>query len=47
MNPRYFIIAQNDLLAQELTGHVLGGTAAVAHGEDYCQCIEHHGSAGL
>ena len=31
MNPRYFIIAQNDLLAQELTGHVQGGAAAVAH----------------
>lgn len=24
------------LLAQELFCHVLGGTAAVAHGEDYC-----------
>ena len=35
------------LLAQELTCHVLGGAAAVAHGEDYCGTATHDVATGV
>ena len=41
-----FIIMFWILLAEQLLCHVLGGAAAVAHGEDYCGTATHDVATG-